>query len=147
MKAKEYLQQVKKLDVMISNKIAEKAHWMAIASSTGAFSTTEKVQSSGSQQKMADAVDRYIDIEREIDEQIDKLVDTKNELLGTIEQLDAIEYDLLHKIYVQYRPLNEVADSYGKTYSWATTVHGRALKNVQRILDERESHAAESERG
>jgi len=36
----------------------------------------------------------------------------------------------------------EIADAKGRDYNWATTVHGRALKNVQRILDSR----AESEK-
>ena len=86
---------------------------------------------------MADAVGSYLDIEREIDEQVDKLYDTRQEVICVIEKLNTTEYDLLHKVYVQYFSLYEVADMYAKTYSWATTVHGRALKNVQKILDEK----------
>jgi len=137
MEAKKFLKQLEKLDLMITNKLAEKQQWKAIATGTTASIGGERVQSSGSQQKMADAVSRYIDIEREIDEQIDKLIDTKQDVISVIEQLKPIEYDILHKIYVQYIKLYEVPDIYGKTYSWATTVHGRALKNVQAILDER----------
>lgn len=141
MDAKNFLQQLKKLDCMITNKIAEKAHWKAIATGTTASIGGERVQSSGSQQKMADAVGRYVDIEREIDEQIDKLIDTKQDIISVIEQLNTTEYDLLHKVYVQYMSLFEVADKYGNTYSWATTVHGRALKNVQMILDQKKAGA------
>lgn len=35
----------------------------------------------------------------------------------------------------------------GKTYSWATTVHGRALKHVQDILNEREGEKHEGNHG
>ena len=137
MDAKQFLRQLKKIDKMIENKIAEKARWKAIAFGTSAKMDGEKVQSSGSQQKMADAVCRYVDIEKEIDEQIDKLIDTKQDVINVIEKLKPIEYDILHKMYVQYMSLYDVADIYEKSYSWATTIHGRALKNVQAILDQR----------
>lgn len=137
MDAKQFLRQLKKLDKMIENKIAEKARWQAIAFGTSAKMDGEKVQSSGSQQKMADAVCRYVDIEKEIDEQIDQLIDTKQDVINVIEKLNTTEYDILHKMYVQYMSLYDVADIYNKSYSWATTVHGRALKNVQAILDQR----------
>ena len=100
--------------------------------------TADRVQTSGNPQKMADAVYKIIEIEAEIDACIDKLVDTKREVIGTLERLNPTEYDLLHKVYVQYMTFDEVALKKGKSYSWVTTVHGRALKNVQDILDERE---------
>ena len=137
MDAKQFLRQLKKLDKMIENKLAEKARWKAIATGTSAQIGGEKVQSSGSQQKMADAVCRYVDIEKEIDEQIDILIDTRQDVISVIEKLKTTEYDILHKMYVQYMSLYDVADIYNKSYSWATTVHGRALKNVQAILDQR----------
>lgn len=137
MDAKKFLQQLKKLDYMITNKIIEKEQWMTIATGTTAQMGGERVQSSGSQQKMADAVGKYIDMEKEIDRIIDELVDTRQDVINVIETLNATEYDLLHKIYVQYMTLDDVADLYEKSYSWVTTVHGRALKNVQKILDSR----------
>jgi len=137
MDAKQFLRQLKKLDKMIENKLAEKVRWKAIATGTTAQMGGEKVQSSGSQQKMADAVCRYVDIEKEIDEQIDNLIDTRQDVISVIEKLNTTEYDILHKMYVQYMSLYDVADIYNKSYSWATTVHGRALKNVQAILDQR----------
>lgn len=141
MKAKEYLQQVGKLDKLIQNKMIEKEQWKAIATNITTHSDGERVQSSGSKQKMADAVVRYVEIEAEIDRCIDIYVDKKQEVIQTIEQLPATEYDVLHKIYIQGHELEDVADICGKTYSWVTTVHGRAVKMVQGILDERSRNA------
>lgn len=138
MDAKQFLKQLKKLDKLIENKLIEKQQWMAIATGTTSQIGGERVQSSGSQQKMADAVIKYIGIEHEIDEFIDLLVDKKQAVIEVIEQLEATEYDLLHKKYVQYLSFDEIADVYDKTYSWVTTIHGRALKSVQKILDEKE---------
>lgn len=139
MKAKEYLLQIEKLNRIITNKLIEKDQWKSMATSTGSHADGERVQSSGSQQKMADAVCRFIDIESEIDSCIDDLVDTKQNVIRTIEQLTPVEYDLLHKVYIQFKRLDVVANEYGKTYSWATTVHGRALKHLQDILDRRDA--------
>jgi DNA-directed RNA polymerase specialized sigma subunit len=137
MNAKDYLQQVQKIDMIIKNKIIEKEQWMSMATSTTASSDGERVQSSGSQQKMADAVVRYVELEADIDRHINSLIDTKKDVIEVIEQLPAIEYDILHRVYIQYKDLNDVAAEYGKTYSWITTVHGRALQHVQDVLDKR----------
>lgn len=135
--AKEYLKQIEKLDLMIDNKIAEIAQWKSVALKVTAFSDGERVQSSGSKQKMADAINRCIDIEAEVNQLIDNLYEVKRDIISTIEQLNATEYNILHKVYVQHESLQDVADDYGKAYTWITTVHGRALKNVQEIIENR----------
>jgi hypothetical protein len=135
MKAKDFLKQPKKLDVMITNKLIEKEQWKAIATGSTSVSDGERVQSSGNQQKMADAIARFIDIEQEIDRIIDVLVDTKKDVIDVIEKLDVTDYDILHKHYIQYIELSDIAIMYDKSYSWMTTKHGRALQKVQNILD------------
>lgn len=135
MTAKDYLKQIEKLDTLIKNKLIEKQQWRDAALGITARMGDEKVQSSGNPQKMAAAIERYIDLEKEIDVIIDKLIDTKREIISVIEQLDSREYDLLHKIYVQQKELVEVADELKCGYSTVTTAHGRALINVQRIID------------
>lgn len=144
MKAKDFLKQVRKYEMLIRNKKAEKAQWQAIATGTTARMDGERVQTSGSQQKMADAIDRYVDMEAEIDRVIDYLIDARNDVIRVIEQLPADEYDVLHKIYVQAFNLYEVAFMNEKSYSWATTIHGRALQKVQKILDADDKRKAET---
>lgn len=139
MKAKDYLMQLQKLDKLIENKLAEKERWKCIATTTTAPLGGERVQSSGNPHKMADAVCRYIELESEINACIDRFVDQRQEIISTIEVLEVKEYDLLHKVYVQYMTLQEAATAIDKSYTWVTTVHGTALKNLQSILDERES--------
>lgn len=135
MRAKAFLSQLDKLNKLIENKMIEKQQWQSIALGIGQRTDGERVQSSGSQQKMADAVVRYVDIEAEIDAAIDMYVDKKNHIISVIEQLPVTEYDILHKVYVQSIPLDEVAVAFNKSYSWVTSKHGGALKAVQDILD------------
>ena len=138
MKSKDWLLQIRKLDSLINNKISEVEHWKNVACGSGAYSEGERVQSSGNKQKMASAVERYIDIQAEINADIDRLIDLKQEVIKTIEKLPVTEYDLLHKVYVQGWTFQEVADHFDKSYSWVTSVHGRALASLQRVLDEGE---------
>lgn len=135
MTAKEYLRQIEKLDTLIKNKLIEKQQWRDVALGITARMGDEKVQSSSNPQKMAAAVEKYVDIEREIDVIIDKLINAKRDVISVIEQLDSYEYDLLHKIYVQQKTLAEVSDELKCGYSTVTTAHGRALVKVQKIID------------
>ena len=137
MKAQDFLRQVRKLDLQITNKLIEKQQWRDIALGITANMDGERVQSSGAKSKMADAVNKCVDIESEVDGLIDKLIDVKKEVIQAIEQLDSpTEYDVLHRRYIQFMSLQDIADHYKKDYGWATTTHGRALKSLQEILDE-----------
>lgn len=136
MEAKEYLKQVEKLDLRIKNKLIEQQQWRNIALGITANMDGERVQSSGAKSKMADSIDKCVDMEAQIDEMVDRLIDLKKEVIQTIEGLDsATEYNVLHMRYIQYKSLQEIADHYGYDYGWATTTHGRALKSTQAILD------------
>ena len=136
MEAKEYLNQVKKLDLQIRNKLIEKQQWKDIALGITANMDGERVQSSGAKSKMSDAIEKCVDMEAEIDSLVDKLIDTKKDVIQTIEKLDSpTEYDILHKRYIQFMSLQEIADFYNRDYGWVTTTHGRALKSVQEILE------------
>lgn len=138
MTAKDYLIQVLKLDTMIQNKLIEKAQWMDIALGITANMDGERIQSSGAKSRMAEAVEKCVDMEAEIDRLIDRLIDTKKDVVATIERVEnPTEYDVLHKRYIQKMGLQDIADAYGMEYSWATTTHARALKSVQEILDAR----------
>lgn len=137
MNAKCFLRQVKKIDLLIKNKQIEIRQWKDLAESTTVNLGGERVQSSHNPHKNADAIHSYIDIEREILTDIEQLKDAKRDVLKVIEQLDALEYDVLHQVYIQHIDLVDVADHYKKTYSWVTTIHGQAVKNVQDILNRR----------
>ena len=140
MKAIEFLRQVDKLDSIISNKIIEMERWKALAMGTSVSTEGERVQSSGSKQRMQDAVCRYLSIEDDINKYIDELVDKRQEVISTIEQLPTNEYDILHKVYIQHIRLYDVGENWAgeiRSKAWVKKVHRKALCSLQRILDER----------
>lgn len=152
MKAQPFLEQIQKLDRMIENKRNERERWLMLAYNTTAGAAPDtgvRVQSSGSKQRMADAIDISVDIEQEIAVTIRKLKDARQQIIGVIEQLPVEEYDLLHKLYVGeviadkqgrkhfvYMTLKEAAVAFGKSYSWARGTKGSAVQKVQKIIDE-----------
>jgi RNA polymerase sigma factor (sigma-70 family) len=136
--AKEYLSQVKRLDVLIKNKLVECQQWKDIALGITANMDGERVQSSGSQSKMADALIKCMDIQAEVNSLIDKLVDTRIEVIRTIEALpSAFQYDVMHCVYIQYMSYQEIADKYGCSYDSVKKTHKRALQNIKEIMDKK----------
>jgi DNA-directed RNA polymerase specialized sigma24 family protein len=136
--AKDYLKQVRKLDSLIKNKLIEKQQWMDVALGITPQISADRVQSSGNQQKMASAVDKCIEIEQELDEYVDKLIEKKREILSVLEQLSPKKYDVMHAVYVQFQTFGETAYSMNKSYSWVKGTHSKAIKEVQRIIDNME---------
>lgn len=134
--AKEYLNQINKLDKLIENKIQELEHWRLMATSITGFSGNEMVQTSGNQQRMESAVCNYVDLQTDIAGMINTLIAKRAELIGTIEKLPAAEYDVLHKKYVQGMDFYEIAGAIDKSYSTVTTLHGSALSKVQKMLNQ-----------
>lgn len=133
MTAREYLQQVRKLNLQIENKLDEARRWREVACGVTASTDGVKVQSSGSKEKMADAVSAFVDLEAEIGVQICDLQKRRESIIETLETLETGEYEVIYKLYVQGKTLDEAADECGKSYSWAAKQHRKGLQN----LDER----------
>ena len=131
-----YLERYERAATVIPNKLIEIEQWHDIATSITAVMNSESVSSSGSKQKMADAVNRCLDIVYDLERQVDELDAIKRDVVHTIEQVRSTrEYNLLHKKYIQFMSLQDIADEFDRDYTWVTTTHGRALRSVQRILD------------
>lgn len=140
-KARDLLESVEKLDKMITNKLIERQQWLDLAHRITAQTDGERVQSSGSQQKMADAVNNCLDAEQEALSRVQELRARKREIVQLIERVDSpVEYDLLHRKYIQYQTLEEIEYHYNRNPGWGSTTHGRALEKVQSIIDGKKEH-------
>ena len=136
-----YLEQYERAATVIPNKLIEIEQWHDIATSITAVMNSESVSSSGSKQKMADAVNRCLDIVYDLERQVDELDAIKRDVVHTIEQVRSVrEYNLLHKKYIQFMSLQDIADEFDRDYTWVTTTHVRAIRSVQRILEGRNNN-------
>lgn len=137
MKAQEFLEEYGKQQTIIASCWEEDARWKDVAHGVTGCTDGVRVQSSGSKQKMADAVISYCDIEADIKKRIAEAREIQNKIVRKISQLKEPEYYVLHGVYILGKQYKEVAASRNppKSTSWATSTHGTALVNLQKILD------------
>lgn len=140
MEAKEFLSQMKKINALIENKLAEVQQLKNLVTNTTGNPSPDKVQTDVNPHRMAATIAKYMDLESEIDADIDRLIDARKDIIRVIEQLSATEYDVLHKLYVQDYTLQDIADKHKRSYSWAAAKHDEAVISVQIILDSRKNN-------
>lgn len=133
--AQVYLEQYEMNFVQVECRMAERQQWHDLAFCITQQMSGDRVQSSGSKSKMTEAYDHCIEQEAAINKEIKALSVKQDEIKQTLARLDnPTEYKLLHMRYIQFKELKEIANIFKSDYTWATTVHGRALKSVQDIL-------------
>lgn len=137
MDAKDYLGQIRLLDVLIQNKQLEIEQLETLATRVTSVNEGDRVQASGNQDKMADIVCKIVELRKEINADIDKLVDLKSEIIPIIDAVqDADMIDVLYKRYIQYKKWEEIALEMHYTYQWVCKLHGRALQKIDMIRKE-----------
>lgn len=148
-RAKEYLEQIRRMDEKINADIEEIACLEALAEKTTSVLGGERVQASGSQQKMADCVGKMVDMQKSLEEEIDKYIDYKKEARELIRNACDIDcMTLLQKRYFGsydetkrktiYKTWERIAVEMNFTYQWVSGgLHRRALAQVQKALNER----------
>ena len=110
-----FLEQVKKIDLRIKNKLIEKQQWHDLALSITGSMDGERVQATGAKDKMSLAVIACTDMEAEILQEVENLRNEKKKVVQLIEQLySPMEYNVLHLRYIQHKSLQEIADHYGR---------------------------------
>lgn len=132
MDARVYLENYETISYKIKNKESLVERWKDVAQGSTGASDGERVQSSGSKEKMANAVVNYSDLE----EEIESLKRERKAILDNIEKLKGRQYDLIYKHYVMGVMIKTIASQCGMSESWGTTTHSRALRSMQKILDE-----------
>lgn len=133
MTAKEYLLQIIYLDSRIEANKEKVQRLKESAEGTTSNLSPNKVQTSTSKQKMADAVISYADLEKVINADLEKIM----EIINTIGKLNPYESTVLYKRYVEDKSLWVISREVKKSYSWATKVHSTGIKNIQKILNEK----------
>lgn len=129
-KAKEYLRQIRKLDVMIEQRIRERDSLRQFDGVSGISLDTDPVQTSpNGAAPFESTVERLITLETELDDLIDEYVSTRNRIIGEIQGIENTVYiDLLYKRYVEYKTLEVIAVEMNYSYERIRHLHGYALR-------------------
>ena len=139
MKATDYLKKIKSIDAMIIADVEELATLEALATKTTAVMGGERVQSSGSQQKMADCVVKIAELRSKIEDELTELLALKREARELLCNLNDAEcITLLHKRYFLFEKWENIAVEMNYTYQWVSDgLHKKALSQFQKILDKK----------
>lgn len=139
MTAKEYLRQIAALDAKITGRLKQLEnlkHLVAVSRSPSDI-TPDKVQTSLEGDRMAAIIAEWVDIEREIDDDVDKLVRTKHRIIGEIHQLaDARYIQILELRYVELMTFEQIADEMGIVLRHVYRLHGGALEAFRKDVIE-----------
>ena len=135
MNAKEYLSQAIWLDQMIDSKLEQLATLKSLAMKVTSSFTKEKICGGNIEKsKMESTMVKVIDLENEINTDIDRLVDLKKDIQDTINMMDDINQQLLLELrYLSGKGWDEIAASMGYDPRTVYRIHGKALKEFERM--------------
>ena len=137
MNAREYLEQLQKMDIAINQNIAWLYELKNIRKELkGVNYTSQKVKTSKSNRADFEKTLLIImDMEQNINDSIDKFVDQKNEIIKQIQSLDNHKYvQVLYKKYVEYKRLEEIAIEMYYSYQYIKEIHKKALKEFKKNI-------------
>ena len=131
MNAKEYLSQAMYIDQRINSKLEQVTRLRENATNCTATLSDMPRPDTPNQQRMADTIGKIVDLEREINEDIDRLVDLKAEARRAINEVgDPVQQLILELRYLCYKPWLEIAETIGYSEATVYRLHGEALKNI-----------------
>lgn len=102
---------------------------------TTADFNTDKVQVSSSSQKVAEAIEEAIDLEKEIDELLTLKNQARKEIEGVLNQILTLRGDVLHEKYLVLRGEEEIAKVFERTTDTVNRLIREGKEEVQLILD------------
>lgn len=133
MTTKQYLNQIRRFDILIENKASEIEQLRAMATSITVATDSERVQTSGDKDRVGRTVAKIIDKESELNELIDMYYDAKDLILDQLEELDTNYYQLLFYKYVNCYTVEVIAE---KMYYSAQHIK-RMTNNALRKFEEK----------
>lgn len=128
--ARQYLEQLQMIDMQINQDIERLDEMKQSALCTGAIDySRERVQTSPVSDKIGTDVTRYMIFNDEINAEIDRFVDAKEQIIREIRGLRVKNYiQVLFKVYVQFKSIKVAASEMGMSYQYVREVHKKALE-------------------
>lgn len=132
MTAKEYLSQAYRLDLRINSKIEQIANLNDLATKATFVATGMPHSPNKGKSNMADTIARIIDLQEEINNDIDKLVELKAEIISVIKKVDNPEYQtLLEKRFLCYMTWESIAVDMGFSIQHLYRLRDKAYERIR----------------
>lgn len=134
--AKEYLNRVRFADISINTKNDELYHLKLKSLQVSPQSQGERVQSSGSGGDFTKIIDKIFLLQDKINEEVDQLVELKEQARTLIHMLTDERYKtVLTEYYLNHKTWEQVADCMNYDLRWVYRIHGKALKEFSKVLN------------
>ena len=132
MTAKEYLGQIKRMNIHIGQRITQLNQMreeMALIS--GIDYSKDRIQTSPSSGNVR--IEAIIDMESRIMHMVEDELTLKNKIISEIQMLDnALYVDILFRRYVDCLSFERIACDMGYAYNYVCNMHGKALRAFER---------------
>lgn len=134
MTTKEYLAQIRRLDMQIQNKLSDVYKLKTMACSVNISDSGERVKTSGDKDRLGNAVAKIVDLEKEIDSMVDSFVSKRKRIIEQIDNIsDDDEYNVLSMRYVGGKTFDEIAKATNWSIRKVFSIHGKALQDFEKL--------------
>ena len=138
MTAKEYLSRAYRIDQRINTKLMRISELRALAQKCTVAYGGERVSRTRNVASLEDSVMKIMEAEKELDAQIDLLVDTKKEIESVIEQVPDVDCRLLLKMrYLAMESWTESARQMNTYRMRVYRLHDKSLELVAEVLQQK----------
>lgn len=135
MNVKEFLERAMHLDVLIDSHVAELDHFRRLSLNIGSSRLEEHVcHSKSNEAPYVKWVERLIDKERELNEEIDRLVAIKLEISSFIDKIDNPRWQyILRSRYIMGCSWEQIGKGMGCSASSIKRSHKKALQQLKKL--------------
>ena len=132
MTKKEYLGQAYRIDQRINSKIEQIASLRILAAKATSTLNSEPVSGTRNVHRMEDVICRIADLEMEINQDIDALVDFKQEMMSVIKAVSNPEYQTLLELrYLCFKTWEQIAVAMGYNLRHVYRLHDEAVESIK----------------
>lgn len=130
----EWLEQVKKLDELISTQLAERDHLLDVALKI-TQDISDMPRGSNVSDKVGTSAVKLAALAEETDRLVDLYILKKNEVVNTLKMLPPNQYGALHRHYIQYMTWEQVAEDMGKSTMQIYRYRKKGIKKLGVLLN------------
>lgn len=135
MKAKEYFDQAYRLDQRIDSKIKQVASLNELATKCTSTLSGMPHSPNHGQSSMAEAIYKIVDLQAEINEDIDRLVDLKRDMVKVIKSVDGADFQLLLELrFLCFKNWEQIAVEMGYSIHHIYKIYRLALAAAEKWI-------------
>lgn len=134
MRAKEFLQEIRRLEICCKQKREEIDLLKEQATCLRSVEIKhDRIQTTPDGQGFTRIIERAAEMERELTADLERLQEVRHKLIDMIQDIDTAEYiDLLFLRYVMNKSMIYIADYLGHELSYTYNMHGWALSEFEK---------------